>query len=233
MSMAGPEATAFDSNSSRFAAMAAVNAFLISLASLPIRGFSSFGSLPSCSNAADTEPLRPRYLALSWSSAGRSTHVASAASASVRADCSCCSSSVMAVAETVTKPAPSRKKRFGRGQHLFDGNEFHAFHENGVHAMALEARGARNAGAQDYVLFAVGAGQGRIGGTEYADHRCADSGGDVHRPAVIGDDDSATAVEFRELEEGGLPGEITATLGDSANRVAFAAGAGEDNPFAR
>jgi hypothetical protein len=43
----------FASNSSRFAAMAAVSAFLISLASLPMRGFSSFGSLPSCSSAAE------------------------------------------------------------------------------------------------------------------------------------------------------------------------------------
>ena len=121
-----------------------------------------------------------------------------------------------------------------RGFHdLLDGNQFHTFHQNRIHTMALEARGARNAGAQDDVLFAVGAGQGRVGGAEYADDRRANSGGDVHRPAVVGDDDGAAPIKFRELEEVGLPGEIAATLGDSVDRVTFAAGAGEDNPFAR
>src|ERR1043166_5956401 len=143
MSMAGPDGAAFASHSSRFAALGAERAFLISLASLPTRGRSSFGSLPSCSSAPETTPLRPRYLALSWSSAGSSVHAAIADSASARAVCSCCSSSVILWASLY-------QKRLRGGQHLLDGD------------------GANVAGgrADDDVAGTVRTDQCRVGGAE-------------------------------------------------------------------
>ena len=76
-SIAGPEVATLASNSSRFAAMAAVTAFLIFVGELADARLLFSRSLPSCSSAADTVPLRPRYLALSWSSAVSSVHAAS------------------------------------------------------------------------------------------------------------------------------------------------------------
>src|SRR2546426_7343168 len=45
--------------------------------------------------------------------------------------------------------------------------------------------------AQYDVLFAVGPGKGWVGWTEDGDDRRADGGGEVHRAAVVGDDDGA------------------------------------------
>jgi hypothetical protein len=124
-------------------------------------------------------------------------------------------------AQTVTKPAPSRKKRFGRRQHLLDGDEFHAFHVDAVRAMPLKAGRTRDTGAQDDVAVAVRAGQGGIGRAEDRDNGRADSGGNVHRAAVVGDDDGAAAIEFRKLKEVGFPGLIRIPLGDLFDRGAI------------
>ena len=98
--------------------------------------------------------------------------------------------------------------------------------------MAFEARGTRDAGAQDDVVVAVGAGQGGVGRPEDRDDGGADSGGNVHRAAVVGDDDGAAAIEFRQLKEVGLPGQIAVALGDLFDAVPFRAGAGEHDAIA-
>ena len=85
----------------------------------------------------------------------------------------------------------------------------------------------------------VGAGQCGVGGTEDGNDRRADGGGDVHRAAVVGDEDTALPVEFGEFEQICFTGKIAGTGGglcvskDASDAFAFAGGTGNNNAFAR
>ena len=58
------------------------------------------------------------------------------------------------------------------------------------------------------MAFAVGAGERGVGRSEDGDDGRADGGGDMHRAAVVGDDDGAMAIKLGELGEVGLTSEI-------------------------
>ena len=125
------------------------------------------------------------------------------------------------------------QKRLHGGENLFDGHLFHAFHRRLVDAAILEARRAINAGAYDNVLFTVRPGKRGIGRAKNGNDGRADGGGNVHRAAVVGDDDSAMGVQFGKLEEVRCSGFVPAALGDAFDALALAGGAGEDDAFAR
>ena len=95
-----------------------------------------------------------------------------------------------------------------RLQHLLNRDQRHAFHPRRVGAVRFQAGRTRKSRPQDDVPVAVGAGQRGIGRAEDGDDGRADRGGEVHRAAVVSDEQSAAAVEFGELGKIGLAGQI-------------------------
>lgn len=104
-------------------------------------------------------------------------------------------------------------------QHLLDGNQRHAFHAGCVGAVRFQAGRARDSRAEDDVLLAVRAGECGIGRAEDGDDGGADRGGDVHRAAVVGNQQGAAAVEFGQLGEIGFACEVEASLRQTANPI--------------